>query len=222
MKILIICCSPRIAVNSNSSILAEAFAKGCQNQSAETEICHLEKRGTWNEICQKIEQYDNVVFALPLYIDTVPSILLEFLEGLTPRKTRGNIAFIIASGFAEAFQSDCCKKYLLTLPEKYNFDYKGCLVKGSTFGVHFFPPDNPITAKSTTPFMEMGEVFGEKGEIPENLADAFSAPYRLNKKQVIMYKLLIPIQNLFMQKLSKQLGAKTKLMVKPLKEYVKK
>lgn len=222
MKLLIISCSPRLIDTSNTKIVLDYFSKGLNNKGITPEVCYLQKRGQWKEIYQKVEEHENIIFALPLYIDTVPALLLEFLEGLMPKKIKGNMAFIVISGFPEALQFDCCIKYLKDIPNRYNCENKGILYKGNTFGLHLFDPRSSLFTRTAEPFIEMGEVFAEVGKFPSNLATAFAGPYRLSRGQCFMMKLFMPIQNSFLKKTSKALGCKTKLTDKPLISFVKK
>ena len=83
MHILIINSSPRTPSISNTTMITEAFKKGVINAGGTVETYNLSSKKSWNDIKKAFINSANIIFALPLYIETLPGIMLEFLEELS-------------------------------------------------------------------------------------------------------------------------------------------
>ncbi len=62
---------------------------------------------------------DEILIALPLYVECVPGLLLEFLETLPKKDERTRLSFLLQSGFAEGCQLRCGEAFLEKLPEYF-------------------------------------------------------------------------------------------------------
>ena len=76
-KVMIINASPR-ASKSNSKQYAQLFSEYCR---LDTEYCEV-KKSNHLTLCQIIENYSDIVFVFPLYADSIPVTLLNFLKVL--------------------------------------------------------------------------------------------------------------------------------------------
>ena len=76
-KVMIINASPR-ASKSNSKQYAQLFSEYCR---LDTEYCEA-KKSNHLTLCQMIENYSDIVFVFPLYADSIPVTLLNFLKVL--------------------------------------------------------------------------------------------------------------------------------------------
>ena len=121
MGIMILNASPR-APRSNSLKLAEIFSEKCKDK---TEYYNISKNNHI-EICKKIEQFTNVLFVFPLYADSLPVTLLNFLKTLelNSPKIKPIFSVLINCGFIEYEQNDNAVKIF----ELY------CKQNGYTFG----------------------------------------------------------------------------------------
>lgn len=91
---------------SNTAKIIEAFWKGYEEAGNTTEVWYLSDRRQWPEAKEAFGKNDNILFALPLYVENIPGIMLEFLEQLPPKTVPGTrIAFLLQGGFPEASQS---------------------------------------------------------------------------------------------------------------------
>ena len=135
MHLVIISGATRPQSKSNTAKVITAFQKGFEENCNTTEVWYLSDRRQWKRAAQAFTQNDRILIAFPLYVENIPGILLEFLSGLTPKKTPGTkLAFLIQGGFPEASQSRCCETFLETLPAQLGCDYAGTLIKGDMFG----------------------------------------------------------------------------------------
>ena len=147
---------------SNTAKIIEAFRKGYEEAGNTTEVWYLSNRNQWQEAKAAFEQKDNILFALPLYVENIPGIMLEFLAQLPPKPVPGTrIAFLLQGGFPEASQSRCCEKYLETLPAQLGCVYAGTLMKENMFGVSLMDEKN--RAEILAPFTQMGRMAKKMG-----------------------------------------------------------
>ena len=170
---------------------------------------------------QAFTQNDRILIAFPLYVENIPGILLEFLSGLTPKKTPGTkLAFLIQGGFPEASQSRCCEAFLETLPAQLGCDYAGTLIKGDMFGTSLVDEKN--REKMLAPFTQMGRTFAQTGCFEKSAVDAFAGPEYMPEKQIRMYNLFgRHISRFFMGRIAKKLGCKEKLDARPYEREVR-
>ena len=218
MHLVIISGAARPQAKSNTAKIIAAFQQGYEESGNTTEIYYLSDRRQWAAAEKAFQENTNILIALPLYVENIPGILLEFLSGLQPKKTSGTqLAFLLQGGFPEASQSRCCEAFLETLPPQLGCAYAGTLIKGDMFGVGLVDEKN--REKMLAPFTEMGRVFARGGRFEKSAVDAFAAPEYMPEKQVRMYRLLgRHVSRIFMGHIAKKLGCKDKLDARPLAE----
>lgn len=114
-KVMIINASPR-APKSNSKQYARLFSEYCR---LDTEYCEV-KKSNHLTLCQMIGNYSDIVFVFPLYADSIPVTLLNFLKTLeenAPLK-KPTISVVINCGFIEPYQNDIAVKMLQLFARK--------------------------------------------------------------------------------------------------------
>lgn len=211
MHLVIISGATRPQSKSNTAKVIAAFQKGFEETGNTAEVWYLSDRRQWNRAALAFAQNEHILIALPLYVENVPGILLEFLSGLSPKQTPGTkLAFLIQGGFPEASQSRCCEAFLETLPAQLGCDYAGTLIKGDMFGTSLV--EDKTREKMLSPFTEMGRTFAESGRFEKAAVDAFAAPEYMLEQQIKQYNLLGKhISRFFMGRIAKKLGCKGKL-----------
>ena len=143
MHLVVISGAARPRAKSNTAKIIAAFQKGYEQGGNTTEVWYLSDHRQWTGAAEAFEGNDNILIALPLYVENIPGILLEFLSGLKPKTTPGTkLAFLLQGGFPEACQSRCCEAYLETLPAQLGCDYAGTLLKGDLFGLGLMDEKN--------------------------------------------------------------------------------
>ena len=215
MHLVIISGATRPQSKSNTAKVIAAFQKGFEENGNTTEVWYLSDRRQWNRAALAFAQNEHILIALPLYVENVPGILLEFLSGLSPKQTPGTkLAFLIQGGFPEASQSRCCEAFLETVPSQLGCDYAGTLIKGDMFGTGLV--DDQTREKMLSPFTEMGRTFAESGRFEKAAADAFAGPEYMSEQQIKQYNRLGKhISRFFMGYIAKKLGCKGRLDAKP-------
>ena len=215
MHLVIISGAARPQSKSNTAKVIAAFQKGYEETGNTAEVWYLSDRRKWNQAAKAFEQNDHILIALPLYVENIPGILLEFLSGLSPKQAPGTkLAFLIQGGFPEASQSRCCEAFLETLPAQLGCAYAGTLIKGDMFGTSLV--DEKSRKKMLAPFTEMGRIFAKTGRFEKSAVDAFAGPEYMPEKQIRMYNLVGKhISRFFMGHIAKKLGCKERLDARP-------
>lgn len=174
MHVVIINGSPRIQKYSNTEKIIASFTKGLSKKGASFETYAISNRKSWQIIREAYIKNEEILIALPLYVECVPGLLLEFLETLPPKDKRTRLSFLLQSGFAEGCQLRCGEAFLEKLPEYLGVRYGGCLVKGDNFAIRFVDEKKQIQA--TKPYQAMGELFAEGDGFFREEAKKFTGP----------------------------------------------
>lgn len=218
MHVVIISGAARTQSQSNTAKIIAAFCEGLHKGGNTSEIWYLSDRKQWESAKTAFTENKNILFALPLYVENVPGIMLEFLVGLSPKAQTGTrISFLLQGGFPEVSQGRCCEEFLQTLPEQLGCGYGGTFIKGDMFGLGLM--GEKLGRKLLQPFTEVGQRFGECGHFSSEIIAAFSIPEYLSEKQIrIANGPLRHIQRLIMHYFARRLGCKTSLGAKPFHE----
>ena len=174
MHALIINGSPRIKKFSNTDKILDEFVKGMCEGGNTCERYEISDKASWDEIRKAYDESDNILIALPLYVESVPGLLMEFLETLAPKSGNAKMSFILQSGFAEGIQLRCGEAYLEKLAGYLGCEYGGTLVKGGNFEIRFLSDESRV--KATSPYAEMGREFSANGNFYSDKCKAFTGP----------------------------------------------
>lgn len=219
MNLLIISCTPRIKEKSNTDKILDEFKKGYESVGNTTETLYLSKRNEWEIIRNKFYENDNILFALPLYVECIPGIMMEFLETLEPKQNANTkIGFLLQGGFAEASQLRCCEEYLENLPSLLECEYNGTLLKGDMFAVSLI--DGKIRKQMVEPFYKMGQYYAQNNYFNKEVVNDFAKPEYFSKKVIFINNMLSPLKKIFFKLFAKKLGCRKSLTDKPYQKYV--
>lgn len=221
MHLVVINCSPRVVSKSNTNIILQSFIQGYTKNGNTTELYHLSKQNSWDEIRHAFTENTSILFALPLFVECVPGLMLEFLETLSPKtleEPETQISFLLQGGFAEASQFRCCERYLETLPMHLGCEYGGTLIKGNMFITHMLPA--PAQQQTVSPFESMGEQFANDHYFDKKKVDAFAAPEYLSKGTIFISNLFNPIKKVFFHTFFGKMGCSGSLRAKPYAKYL--
>ena len=174
MHVVIINGSPRVQKYSNTEKIIAAFTKGLSEAESTFEAYAISDRKTWDNIRDAYMKNNEILIALPLYVECVPGLLLEFLETLPKKDERTRLSFLLQSGFAEGCQLRCGEAFLEKLPGYLGVRYGGCLVKGGNFGIRIM--DEEKQAQATKPYQAMGRLFAEGEGFFREEAKKFTGP----------------------------------------------
>ena len=173
MHLMVINGSPRVKKYSNTDKILTKFLEGYSAEGNTYESYEVSDIKSWDKIRNAYEANDNILIAIPLYVECIPGLLMEFLES-APRKNGGKMSFILQSGFAEGSQLRCGEEYLKILTGRLGLTYGGTLVKGNNFGIRL--TEGKARESQTEPYKKMGEVFARDNDFFSDECKEFTGP----------------------------------------------
>ena len=216
MHVVIINGSPRVQKYSNTEKIIASFSKGLSEKGVSFETYAISDRKSWEMIRDAYIKNEEILIALPLYVECVPGLLLEFLETLPKKDERTRLSFLLQSGFAEGCQLRCGEEFLAKLPGYLGVRYGGCLVKGDNFGIRVL--DEEKQRQVTKPYQAMGELFAEGDGFFREEAKKFTGPEYLSlPMRLLMQFAFRTFQKKIFQKVAVSWGCNTPLDYKVLR-----
>jgi hypothetical protein len=148
-------------------------AEGWQTAGgAEPVVLHLAKRADFDRAVAEFASAETVVLGMPLYTDSMPALVGEFVEALEPlvgRADNPRLAFLVQSGFAEPLHSRGLERYLAKLAGRLGAPYAGTIVRGSGESLQAMPDE--ALGKLFALLRELGQQLAGDGRFdPETLA----------------------------------------------------
>lgn len=185
--------SPRVKKNSNTNKIIQAFTEGLEEAGITHKLYSLSNRTEWDEAREAFMTNDNIIIALPLFVECLPSLLLEFLSTLPTERTQpAKLSFILHSGFDEGHQLRLGEKFLQMLPSQLGCTYGGTLVRGGSFMLRM--RDNnyikKVTDKILASYIKMGQSFALNGSFSTPEARKFTGPEKNPKIGVLLFNLI--------------------------------
>lgn len=157
MQLVIVNGSPR-GKGGNSEVIINWLTEGLQQkEAANIDVLHLNRIAEHPSVVRKLQAADTALIIFPLYTDSMPGLVMAFIEKLEPlRKSLTNLrlGFIIHSGFPEAVQLRAVEKYLNWLAGDLGVVYLGTVVMGGSEGTRFMSPAEAASRKAI--FAELG------------------------------------------------------------------
>ncbi len=214
MHVLIINGSPRVKKYSNTDKILEKFTEGLSENGTTYEQYEISDKKQWDDIRRAYYANSNILIALPLYVECIPGLLMEFLESLTPKNDGTRIAYILQSGFAEGVQLRCGQSYLEKLAGYLGCEYAGTLVKGDNFSIRFFEGD--MRDRVTGPYADMGREYAANGGFDTDKCKAFTGheifPFHM---RIILGIVFRTIGRIMFTKMSRSWGCTKPLDYRP-------
>lgn len=127
-KVLILNASPR-APRSNSKEYAKLFSKFYHGKTEYLDI----KRTNHASLIEKLSDFSDLLFVFPLYADSIPVTLLNFLKDLeqvTPAR-KPTISVLINCGFIEPQQNDIAVEMMRLFCRENGYPFGSVLKIGS-------------------------------------------------------------------------------------------
>ena len=155
--------SPR-GPRSNSMRMMTRIVEGWQAAGGpEPTVLHLVKRADFDRAVAAFPEAGTVLLGMPLYTDSMPGLVAEFVEALAPlvgREGNPRLAFLVQSGFWEPLHSRGLERYLAKLALRLGAPYAGTIVKGNGEALQAMPDE------------ALGKLFGNLHVLGEQLAHA--------------------------------------------------
>ncbi len=181
MRLLIINGSPR-GTRSNSLVIANHFLRGIKaslQNNLQLEVLNLiEGHAVLSDATEKIAVADKVLFAFPLYVDSMPGLVMELFESLYNLKGKlsgKEFLFSIQCGFPETLNLRFVERYLQKLAGRLGADYGGCISRGGMEGARFLSEDSEVLQR----YRELGEIYGKTGKLDKDLLGKIAHPERI-------------------------------------------
>lgn len=167
--------SPRVAKFSNTEKIIHSFVKGLEEAGVTWELHHLSNRNEWDAAREAYLDNKRTLIAFPLYVECVPSLMLEFLETLpVVRQQQGELSFLLHGGMDEGYEFRFCERILQRLPAQFGCSYGGTLIHGGSFGIR--TREDAVKAKIVAPYEKMGRLFVQQGNFLTPEAKKFTGP----------------------------------------------
>jgi len=188
MHVVIINGSPRVEKYSNTEKIIDSFAEGLKVAGASFERYAISNKNNWKKAREAYIANTEIIFALPLYVESAPGIMLEFLETLPMKDKNTRLSFIVQGGFAEASQLHCGKEFLENLPKYLGVSYGGTLIKGDNFGIRVVNDEDKN--KLTGPYKEMGKAFVNENGFKADTVQKFAGPEYFSFPMRVMLQIM--------------------------------
>ena len=191
--VVIINGSPRVKKNSNTNKIIQAFAEGLEEAGFTHKLYSLSNHAEWDEARKAFMTNDNIIIAVPLFVECLPSLLLEFLSTLpTERRQPAKLSFILHGGFDEGHQLRLGEKFLQSLPAQLGCTCGGVLVKGGSFLLRNRENSyiKKMTDKMLASYTAMGRLFAQNGNFMTPEAKKFTGPEKNLKIGVLLFNLI--------------------------------
>ena len=148
--------SPR-GPRSNSMRMLAHLAEGWKAAGgSEPVVLHLAIRADFQRAVGAFAEADTVVLGMPLYTDSMPGVVAEFIDAVSPlvgRETNPRLGFLVQSGFAEPLHSRGLERYLAKLAARLGSPYAGTIVRGGGESLQMMPD------------RALGKLFSQLGEL---------------------------------------------------------
>lgn len=189
-KIILYNGSPR-GMKGNSLILINQLIEGMKRTGLPAdafEIRHLVDQKHHETWVEDFENHSRHLFVFPLYVHSMPGIVMKFLEKLTPltEKESVQMSFFVQSGFMEGYQSAYLLPYLPQLSKRLGAVYGGTVIKGGIEGIQIRP--EPSLKSLFEKVNALGMSYIQKGCFDPVLAKSFGKPYKLSAGFKILFK----------------------------------
>lgn len=191
--VVIINGSPRVKKNSNTNKIVQAFAEGLAKAGITHKLYSLSNHAEWDEAREAFMTNDNIIIAVPLFVECLPSLLLEFLSTLpTERKQPAKLSFILHGGFDEGHQLRLGEKFLQSLPAQLGCTSGGVLVKGGSFLLRNRENSyiKKMTDKMLASYTALGRSFARNGNFMTPEAKKFTGFEKNPKIGILLFNLI--------------------------------
>ena len=167
--------SPRVAKFSNTDKIIHSFVKGLEGTGITWELHNLSNRKEWDAAREAFLSHERILIAFPLYVECIPSLMLEFLESLpSERRQPAQLSFLLHGGMDEGYEFRFCERILQGLPAQLGCSFGGTLIHGGSFGIR--TREDAIKAKIVAPYEKMGRLFAQNGSFLTQEAKKFTGP----------------------------------------------
>jgi hypothetical protein len=202
--------SPR-GPRSNSMRMLAQVAEGWKSAGgAEPTVLHLAKRGDFERAVAEFSVAETVLLGMPLYTDSMPGLVAEFIEALEPRVGRTDnprLGFLVQSGFSEALHSRGLERYLAKLAARLGSPYPGTIVRPGGEALQVMPDE--AASKLFAQLRELGVQLARDGHFAPDALKQVAGLERLSPAMaaVVSVAIKLPIAQWYWNSQLKKNGA---------------
>ncbi len=202
--------SPR-GPRSNSMRMMTHMAEGWRSAGgSEPTILHLAKRSDFDRAVTEFASAETVLLGMPLYTDSMPGLVAEFIEALAHRVgCPGNprLAFLVQSGFNEALHSRGLERYLAKLATRLGSPYAGTIVRGSGEALQVM--SDRALAKLFSQLQELGVQLARDGVFDAETLAKVAREERLSPTRAVVMSvaMTLPVTQFYWNSQLKKNGA---------------
>lgn len=221
MKLSVFNGSPR-GKKSNTGVLLEKVLDGFRTvTNPEMRLMYLNNSAERQNAHQVFADSDLVILGFPLYTDSMPGLVKEFVESLAPyvnHNQNPRMAFLVQSGFPESLHSRYVERYLEKLTRRLNAPYAGTIVKGGCEAIQIMSEKS--NQKLFNGLREMGVDLAQNGAFDTEKLEKLSKPERYPRFLVPLLKLafMLPISNYYWNYQLKENGVYEERYATPFKD----
>lgn len=202
--------SPKGIERSNSARLGRLILDGLERNGWACESIRLhvavESEERRRELLGAIDRANVVLFASPLYVDSIPAPAIRALELIGSHRRPGSVGTvprfvsILICGFIEPSQNDTCQRILQRFADRTGFDWIGGVSLGGETG--------RMTRRIRRAFHLLIEAIDAEILVPDEVE-------RLTRKPVMPRWLYILRGNIMWRRRADRSGTKDRLYARP-------
>ena len=210
-RVLLLVGSPKGLEKSNSARLGRLVVDGLEERGWTYESIHLhvavKSEEGQRDLFEAIDRADVVLFAAPLYVDSLPAPAIRALELIAAHRRSGDakhvprFVSIINCGFVEPSQNDTCQAILQRFADRTGFDW----VTGVSLG-----GGGQIPKRVRLALGMLTEALDLEILVPEEVE-------RLTRKPSMPGRLYVVAGNFMWKRLADKSGVKDQLRAQPYK-----
>nr|WP_321355175.1 NAD(P)H-dependent oxidoreductase [uncultured Draconibacterium sp.] len=176
---------------SNTEKLLNYFQDGFLNSRGEIKsVDYLIQEKHLESQVQRFKEAESILLAFPLYVDSVPGVVKQFIEAIGNFDGTGiRIYYFVHSGFPEAIHSEGLVRYLELLTKRWKMEYGRMILKPGTEQMRMRPEKK--NRKLFRDFEKLGRHLAASGELEPKILNKFKEPYVYSKSALPVIRLLI-------------------------------
>lgn len=213
MKTIIINGSPK-GKKGNTEIFIQNFISGMKR---EVEVRRIIEEG-YDSLASIVKEYDTIILALPLYIHSMPGIVMRFIEHLEANSggLPKQIGFILQCGFPEGSQCSYLVNYFRSLSVELKMEYLGTFIKTDAAGTYMMP--SLMTKKLFQNLRKFGEIYENTGKFDMDIMQKMMQPVDIKgfKLKFMKFAKKIGLMDIMWNKFLKENNAFDHRFDKPL------
>jgi len=206
--------SPRGPRSNSMKMLARVAEGWVAGGGQAPQVLHLARGVDFAQAVERFPLADAVLLGMPLYTDSMPALVMAYIEALAPRvavaqaggKNPG-LAFLIQSGFPEALHARSLERYLEKLSRRLAAPYAGTIVRGGGESLQAMPEE--ACRGLWTRLRTLGEQLARDGRFGAAELKAIAGTERFSPFQAALAKLIfqLPIAQFYWNGQLKKNGA---------------